>query len=365
MVQGSLADSFARSARLVSKKMRCGGLIFFSFLLIKALSQVPRTAHEIPLQFEVVPVHRVTLIHRTAIDSYFADWLRPLLFTLDMFVETNSVAIEDAKSVSHEVGDVVLVLQRVETLTQKRGVIYWFLNTEGPDKHYAEEAIQRGFVDIIDYCLSNVQYLLQRGARRVLWLPIIFTPGVRLHVKRDAVCLVGGTNTGRRAKFKTQLERTARLRLHSVKLRVREVYGWGFERDLLSQECALAVNLASVETNHAVPRMRLDILWQYDIPTISEDVLPPDSVEYLNTITFVPREQLVDATLKAWVSLAQSPRTRAEYVREYKLRVQVQEHRELQFKRTVSSILARSTKNMSRNSSYPSIVHNCSLGEEM
>jgi len=304
---------------------------------------------------------RATLIHQPAIDSYFADWLRPLLFTLEVYMETRTVAIGEAKDFNFGRSDIVLVVQRVYHLKRQKDVSYWFLNTEGPDKNYAEEAIQSGFVDIIDYSLSNIPRLLLKGAQRVVWLPIVFTPGVSLHVQRQDICLIGRTNTKRRAFFKKELEQMAKSGFYSA-IKVREVHGWGFHRDLLSQEWALAVNLASVENNLAAPRMGLDVLWQYDIPIVSEEVHLHDSLEYLNTITFVPRERPVDTTLRVWASVVQSYKTQAERVEDYKLRVQVQQRRERQFKKTLSLILGRTSD---RTRLFPSIVHNCSLGEDM
>ena len=67
----------------------------------------------------------------------------------------------------------------------------------------------------------------------------------------------------------------------------------------------LAVHLSSTDVNQLVARLRLDLLWFYNIPILSESAFEPDVSEYLGTVSFVSLPQLAEETLAIWL-VAQS-----------------------------------------------------------
>lgn len=142
----------------------------------------------------------------------------------------------------------------------------------------------------------------------------------------------------------------------SMEIAFHEPMGWGWVRDFESQKCALVVNVASLTNNPLTGRMRFDVLWQYDIPIISELTLAPDMPEYEGTLHFVDRSELVGATLDLWRSIhAKTSEESLATIREhYDARLLVQERRETQFRTVVRSILAV----LDEDQTVSTLVHN-------
>lgn len=298
----------------------------------------------------------VFVIHDQEVFVYFEDWLRPLLYTLGMFADVHMVAGNFAPSaVPPRDGDLILVVQKAPlNLLRVPGADYWFVNTEGPDKDFAAMAIlQQNLSCIVDYCLYNVDRHLQLGASRAIWLPIVSAPSVVESKARTSLCMVRGANTHRRKLFWGQLQHQAQQR--GLKIPFRLPKGWREHRDSATQHCALVVNVASLENNHAMPRLRLDVLWQYDISIVSERMLGADEAEYQGTVLFADFPDLVNATLAAWERIQRrdpgaglSPKTSTQQ----RLRVQIS--REKQFRLAVQTLLKSPVSG--RNTSFSSVV---------
>ena len=281
-----------------------------------------------------ISLPRICLVYDENVFFYFEDWLNPLLFSLGMFFDVVKMPypISGIRS-----GDTVLLLQLTHGLRKVEGVEYWFLNTEGPDKRYAELAIANGFTKIIDYDLYNTERLAANGADTTLWLPIIHPPTVALHTYRDKLCMIGGANTPRREPVYHKINRLAQER--ELPVSIYEVEGWGLSRDVVSQTCALVVNIASVQSNPATPRMRLDLLWLWDIPIISELSAGRDLLEYSGTVSFVTLEQLPGATLDLWENIMLQKRDSiASSLQRASKRQTVQQRRMEQYQFVVRSI---------------------------
>jgi len=281
---------------------------------------------------------------------YFEDWVSPLIFSLGMAmnvvyfsvkpdIEQRIVTLQD----SLRAGDTVLLLQQSFNIQMKDQVQYWFLNTEGPDKPFIDVAVSIGIKNVIDYSTFNAaRHLENYGTVTSLWLPIISSSSVTIHDHRDKMCMVGGANTERRKKFRDEFN-TAALQL-GADVSVFEIHGWNYFRDYASQTCALVVNVASVENNHATPRLRLDILWQFDVPIISEEMSGNETLEYNGTVTFVPMSELINATLKQW-EIVTSPRNEDEEIsriHRVELKVAIQKTRRIQFQKVVQAITWKS-----------------------
>lgn len=245
-----------------------------------------------------VRLPRLCLVYNETIFYYFEDWVEPLLFSLGMFFD---IVKMPGPAMDIHRGDTVLLLQTTQGHRKMAGVEYWFLNTEGPDKSYAQLAIDNGFKNIIDYDLFNTERLAARGADVSLWLPVIHPSTVTVYTHRDKLCMIGGANTPRREMMLRRINRLAQKR--GLPVTVHEIKVWGFRRDVLSQTCALVVNIASRDDNFAVPRLRLDLLWSWDIPIVSESAAGFDSLEYLGTVTFVPLNEVPKATLDHWEAI--------------------------------------------------------------
>ena len=278
---------------------------------------------------------RAFIVHDPSIYVFFEDWLRPLLYSIGMFVEVHMAhTVLQAQQ-----GDIVFLVQSTHRVQKLPGVEYWFVNTEGPDRHFSDEAIAQNFTNFLDYCLYNVERHLQLGAKVVLWLPIVMPGGLISFKARTSLCMVGGANTERRQVFWSRLKvESARL---NKSIPFLEPTGWRASRDLVSQQCALVVNVASSENNRAMPRLRIDVLWQYDHRIISEEMLGGDQAEYRNTVEFVRLENLVGATLQLWDRIqAHSGHDDEGAMKEREsLRLLVQQSRQAQFKRVVTQLL--------------------------
>jgi len=142
---------------------------------------------------------RLFLVYDHTIFHFFEDWVNPLLYALGMTLDVIKFSVlpdrrirTDTLQKSLKQGDTVLLLQRTHGLTQVAGVEYWFLNTEGPDKSFAEKAISQGFKRIIDYSTFNTYRHARAGAESSLWLPIINSHVITFHNVRDKLCMVGG-----------------------------------------------------------------------------------------------------------------------------------------------------------------------------
>jgi hypothetical protein len=248
---------------------------------------------------------RCFLVYDHTIFYVFEDWVEPFLYTLGMTLEMIRLSVKP----EHEnltttiqsalnAGDTVLLLQSMHGIVRKNGVEYWFLNTEGPDKGFAEHARSQGYKRIIDYSSFNVERHKLGGAETSLWLPMVGSHSITHRKVRDKLCIVGGVNTARREKFAEDFDENVRKR--GMNVSIQHIVGWGHTRDYSSQACALVVNVASVENNHATPRLRLDKLWQFDIPIISEEMSGNETVEYNGTVVFVPFSELPNETLNLW-----------------------------------------------------------------
>lgn len=270
---------------------------------------------------------------------YFEDWIRPLLFTLSTSRHIVRLDQHSALKKNFESGDIVLLVNQDFGLQRKPNVDYWYLNTEGPDKKLAETAISKGFLQIIDYCLANVQRLLALGAETVLWLPIIVRPSVSIVLPRTHLCMVGVTHTPSRLQLWTELKQAAIS--SSMSISFHEPRGWGSNRDFDSQKCALVVNVASRTNNPMVTRIRFDVLWQYDIPIISEMTHAADIPEYEGTLHFVERHEIVQATLAMWhrIHARNSTKMLEQNNERYRARLKVQRRREEQFRKVARRIL--------------------------
>lgn len=251
---------------------------------------------------------RVYLVFEKTTFRYFDDWITPFLDDLETTFEVIRYTVHrntESRVVTLQTdlrkGDTVLLLQRSFEMPLKDGVQYWFLNTEGPDKNFADIAIAQGFRNVIDYCSFNSERFSKLGAESSLWLPIVRPPTVMMHTFRSKLCIVGGANTSRRKLFVDQFNRATGER--GLNISIFEVRGWKLQRDVVSQTCALVLNIASKDSNHATPRLRLDVLWQFDIPIISEEMSGDDPLEYRGTVVFVPLPQLLNASLSMWANI--------------------------------------------------------------
>lgn len=248
---------------------------------------------------------RCFLVYDHTIFHVFEDWVEPFLYSLGMTLEIIKLSVKPEHEnlttniqLALNAGDTVLFLQSIHDIVRKNGVEYWFLNTEGPDKGFAEHAQSQGFKRIIDYSSFNVERHKLGGAETSLWLPIVGSHSITHRSVRDKLCIVGGVNTARREKFAEDFDENERKR--GLNVSIQHIVGWGHTRDYSSQTCALVVNVASVEDNHATPRLRLDKLWQFDIPIISEEMSGNETIEYNGTVVFVPFSELPNETLNLW-----------------------------------------------------------------
>jgi hypothetical protein len=294
---------------------------------------------------------RLFLVYDHTIFHFFEDWVNPLLYALGMTLDVIKFSVlpdrrirTDTLQKSLKQGDTVLLLQRTHGLTQVAGVEYWFLNTEGPDKSFAEKAISQGFKRIIDYSTFNTYRHARAGAESSLWLPIINSHVITFHNVRDKLCMVGGADTARRKQFVADFNEVVQQRAQNISME--QVRGWGHLRNYVSQTCALVVNVASVDNNHATPRLRLDVLWQFDIPVISETMSGNETLEYEGTVRFFPLSELPNATLNlyelimldAYAGVASSSKRIEE-------RSRIHESRLVQFEHVVQSVTLNAYKN--------------------
>jgi len=293
---------------------------------------------------------RLFLVYDESKFYFFEDWVKPFLYALGMSLQTIKLSIEPemqnfTTTLQNTLrpGDTVLLLQSTFGIQKAKGVEYWFLNTEGPDKNFVDVALMQGFKKVIDYSSFNAERHVLAGAQESLWLPIEGSHSITFHNFRDKLCMVGGANTDRRIKFAEDFHQLARQR--RLKVSIFEIRGWGHQRDYSSQTCALVVNVASVYNNHATPRLRLDKLWQFDIPLISETMLGNETSEYSGTVTFFPFSELPDATLNTWETIMreQSAGT-ARSVEETNARIMVHAFRKEQFQYVVQLVIHRAFK---------------------
>ena len=246
-------------------------------------------------------VQHVYLVREAHVYHYFEDWVNPFLNSVRAVVPVQIISFEEANTTKFNNRDVILVLQKTHGLHKKNVGEYWFMNTEGLDKDFAENAIETGFTNIIDFTLKGVQRLSKLGAERALWLPILQPPGLPVYLPRTHVCMVGPANTRRRKKFVNDLQQHSTTREEEINFK--HIEGWAAARDFESQTCSLAVHLSSTDVNQLVARLRLDLLWFYNIPILSESAFEPDVSEYLGTVSFVSLPQLAEETLAIWLSL--------------------------------------------------------------
>ena len=290
---------------------------------------------------------RLFLVYNHEIFVIFEDWVNPFLYALGMTLEVNKFSlrpnIQDRTTTLQtalKAGDTVLFLQSIEGMTKKKGVEYWLLNTEGPDKGFAKLALSRGIKRIIDYSSFNVERHTLVGAETSLWLPIIGSHLIRFHNVRDKLCMIGGANTPRRVQFVDDFNAIVHQRGKNVS--IHSILGWGNLRNYDSQTCALVVNVASVENNHATPRLRLDTLWQLDVPIISETMSGNETLEYKGTVMFVPLSELPNSTLNLWeLGLLEKYAGDASSTKRIEERVTVHESRLDQFQHVVQTVVLR------------------------
>lgn len=298
-------------------------------------------AAEVPRNSHADAYGRIYLVVDEDVNfGFFEDWVTPFIHALEYTTDVTRIdhtCAESAICTHFQPGDVVLLLQSSYVVKMENHVTYWHMNTEGRDKKFAEEALANGFRFFIDYSLANVEYLISQGAYRALWLPITTAPSPTIGVERKFLCMVGGANTIRRKTFYTQLKEVASREIEES-IAFLEPSGWAPARDFQSQSCFLVVNLASVESNNIAPRLRLDVLWLYDIPIVSEVVAEPDMMEYNGSIQFNSPDELIDATLQRWRTLRTVSFT--DRKDEYDVRAQILASRRVIFKRVVRTVLS-------------------------
>ena len=243
-------------------------------------------------------VERIFLVREEHVYRYFEDWVNPLLNSLSLFVPVETISFESANVTVFTGSDVIFVLQCANSLRLQPEAEYWFMNTEGMDKKFAEEAFEQGFENFVDFTLKGVERLSELGGKRVLWLPIVYSPGMHVHLERTRLCMIGPANTKRRVRFVEELQ--AHISRQENRIDFRHIEGWSADRDFESQRCSLVVHLGSTDVNKLVARLRLDLLWLHDIPVISESALEPDVSEYMGTVQFVSLTALVEETVKMW-----------------------------------------------------------------
>jgi len=277
------------------------------------------------------------LVREEAPFYIFEDWIRPLVWHISTVVPVLEVSFESARTRTFNRREVVLLVQKTHGLPRQAGVEYWFMNTEGPDKDFAENALKEGYENVIDFTLKGVERMLASGAKRALWLPIIKTPGLPVFASRTYLCMVGEANTPRRQQFFEDLKR----RLDSLEYKVpwKQVTGFSGARDFESQRCALVVHYGSTEDNRLAARLRIDILWLYDIPVISELVDDPDLSEYDNTIEFFESPALINAIIAKWNVLHSDALDIDARVLSLNKRLQIQSSRTKHFSAVVQQLL--------------------------
>jgi hypothetical protein len=292
-------------------------------------------------------IQRVVMVVFSRDWKFFEDWLAPLLSALELStctarIDASAADLTGLVRRTVRTGDVVLVVQQPHiTPKDVPGTDVWFINTEGQDKNFSRRALRAGFTKVIDYSLAGLMRHQKDGWERILWLPIVTAPTLPVFARRTFLCLVGGANRPRRKAFWGQLKGEAQKR--KLQIPFREVLGWKEARDVLSQECLLVVNLRSIESNTIMPRLRLDVLWLYNIYWISEEMEKADENEYQKTVTFASRPQLVNATLQLWAQINRNLPPPA-----ISIRMQVQKARLQHFQAVVHALLKR----------------NCSFGRE-
>ena len=92
--------------------------------------------------------------------------------------------------------------------------------------------------------------------------------------------------------------------------------------------------------NQLVARLRLDLLWFYDIPILSESAFEPDVSEYLGTVSFVKLPDLVEETLALWQSLS-AGNSSMHSVTHYEKRLEVMGKREDNFRKVIRVVLGK------------------------
>ena len=281
-------------------------------------------------------VKQVFLVREESVYRYFEDWVNPFINSLGTFVPVQMLSYSSATKTTFTDGDVILVLQQTSGFRVQSAGEYWFMNTEGTDKRFAEDAIDNGFSNVIDFTLKGVERLSRHGAKQVLWLPIIQAPGLPAHLPRTHLCMIGPANTPRRVKFVNAL----RAYLSNLEERIdfKHVEGWSVARAFESQQCSLVVHVSSTDVNSLAARLRLDILWLYDIPVISESAFEPDVSEYQGTMKFVNLSSLVEETINMWRTVRSTNKTKDSFI-EYNKRLEVLKIREERFRETIRAVL--------------------------
>lgn len=287
---------------------------------------------------------RIYLLYDHTIYHVFEDWVEPFLLALGAVTEIFKVSVsttsgtQSYKAILRTTllpGDTVLLLQSTHDIQRQNGVAYWLLNTEGPDKNFSEHALSKGYKHIIDYSLFNVERHKLGGAETSLWLPLIGSHSITHHIPREKLCMVGGVNTARRKEFVEKFDEVVQTR--ELNISIDHTIGWGHTRDYSSQMCALVVNVASVENNHATPRLRIDKLWHFDIPIISEEMSGSDPSEYNGTVAFAPYSKLPQETADLWERIVH--RQHKTMTESLNARVLVHESRLQQFQVVVQAVV--------------------------
>ena len=282
-------------------------------------------------------VKQVFLVREQSVYRYFEDWVDPFITSLSIFVPVQMMSFSSAINTTFTKGDVVLVVQRTRGLRVQSEGEYWFMNTEGTDKRLAEDAIDNGFYNIIDFTLKGVERLSRYGAEQVLWLPIIQAPGLPAYLPRTDICMIGPANTPRRVKLVNAL----RAHISNLEERVdfKHVEGWSDIRAFQSQQCSLVVHVSSTDVNLLAARLRLDILWLYDVPVISESAFEPDVSEYQGTMKFVNLSSIVEETINTWRIIVRSKNKTKDAFSHYKRRLTVLKSRQERFRETIGAVL--------------------------
>ncbi len=284
---------------------------------------------------------------------WFEDWLRPLFEALEVWSEVFLVPLSQTTvgkpngpttqllQKKSRAGDIILFVQGVHGVgaSNLSGRDLWLLGTEGMDKReFYEDALRSGVKSVIGYSLWIRDVLLQMGFQKALWLPIVTTPGIATFQKRKHLCMVGGAITEYRKKIWSDLKLEASKRRLEISFAF--PLGWKSERDLVVQECLLVINCRSVQNNEAMPRLRVDILWQYDVFVVSESMNTLDESEYKGTITFTSGSHLVNRTLDEWEHVQKSQTAGVyPFPNRSKSRVAIKLEREAQFRRVIRFIL--------------------------
>ena len=325
-----------------------------------ALSNSPKLEQysgEVAKEVDVCAVKQIRVNVFVVFDEtrskWFDDWLQPLFKALEVCSDVFLVPLHETVvgkpngstarilQKKSRAGDIILFVQVVHGVNASSlfGRHLWLLGTEGVDKsEFYDDALKNGVRRVIGYSPWICSLLLQKGFQKSLWLPIVATPGVAMSLQRKHMCMVGGAMTEYRKRIWSDLQMEALKR--GLEISFLAPKGWKSERDLVAQECLLVINCRSVQNNEAMPRLRVDILWQYDIFVVSESMNAIDESEYMGTVSFASVSTLVNRALDEWEHLQQSQKAGVyPFPNRTKSRIAIKLQREAQFRKVLNAIL--------------------------